>query len=122
MTELQRSEGELVHAERAPAAVRLAPFVDVYQNQDGYLVLADLPGVTRNDITIRLEDNELTVEATRPGLNRGGTEVPPKQYRRQFRVPEGIDAERVDARYEAGVLRVSLPRAEAKKPRQIEVH
>lgn len=121
MNELQNQDRELAINERAPAPVRLAPFVDVHQKQDGYLVLADLPGVTRSDIAIRLEDNELTVEATRPGRSLGGTEVPPKQYRRQFRVPEGIDATRVDARYESGVLRVTLPKAEAKKPRLIEV-
>lgn len=112
MTELQTT---------APAAVRIAPLVDVYQNQDGYLVVADLPGLTKEDIAIRLEDKELTVEATRPGRKYADAEVPPRLYRRQFRVPEGIDATRVDARYEAGVLRLSLPKAEAQKPRRIEV-
>lgn len=122
MNELQKTETQSpTHGERAPAPVRLAPFVDVHQNAEGYLVFADLPGLTRSDIQIRLEESDLTLEATRPGRRYGQTEIPPRLYRRQFRVPEGLDASRVDARYEAGVLRLFLPKAEAQKPRRIEV-
>lgn len=121
MTELQKHEETLTRNEPAPTPVRLAPFVDVYQNAEGYLVFADLPGLTRSDIQIRLEEADLTVEATRPGRRYGEAEIPPRHYRRQFRVPEGLDAARIDARYEAGVLRLYLPKAEAQKPRRIEV-
>lgn len=106
----------------------VAPFVDVYENDDELLLLADVPGVNPESVNVHLEKGQLTIEAerTRPTLRtaEGDAREPTQvtfQYRRAFTVPRGIDASKIDARLEAGVLHVRLPKSEQLKPRRIEV-
>jgi HSP20 family protein len=121
--EVKRSEREL-GAENVSARPAVAPFIDVYENEREILLLADLPGVAREDLSIRIEENELTLEARRATQAPGAplaTEFRPADYRRSFLLPQGIDREAVDARLAAGVLRLTLPKAAAARPRRIEV-
>jgi HSP20 family molecular chaperone IbpA len=89
----------------------IAPAVDVYENEDEFLVLADLPGIAQNDAEVTLEHDRLLLEAKGPG--RG--------YRREFVVPPSIESEKVSASMKAGVLTVHLPKRAPYKPRQIAV-
>lgn len=103
----------------------LAPLVDVYESADELLVVADLPGVTREGLTINLEKGELSIEGRRgdaaqlgPGADAAGL----PDLRRSFLVPQGIDAEKINADLKDGVLRIHLPKAAALKPRQIPIN
>ncbi|MEM1024506.1 MAG: Hsp20/alpha crystallin family protein [Myxococcota bacterium] len=90
--------------------------VDLLENERGTLILADLPGVTREALAVSLKDDELTIEGRR---HLGGETL---RLRRRFRVdPEAVDAETIVAKLEHGVLRLELPKPAAQQPRRIEV-
>lgn len=100
------------------------PPVDVYENADELLLVADVPGVTHDGIDIQLESDQLTIRARRSEDARGApvsAEYRPRDYLRAFAVPRGMDASKIDAQLTAGVLRLRLPKSELLKPRRIEV-
>jgi len=102
----------------------VAPLVDVYENRDEYLVVADLPGVQPEKLNVRLEKGELLVEGTTSESDLGspvGREFRPVDYRRLFLVPDAIHVEGVEARLTDGVLRVRIPKSEAVKPKKIQI-
>lgn len=102
----------------------VSPYVDVFENEHELLVIADLPGVSREDLEIRLDENELTIEARHRAAAPGNpirTEYRPSDFRRSFALPSGIDREAVDAQLADGVLRLKLPKEAALRPRRIEV-
>ena len=101
-----------------------APAVDIYENADELLLVADLPGVDKDELTIHFEKGQLTIEGRRKAGAEGAAraiEFRALDFRRTFSVPQGINAERIAADLAAGVLRVHLPKADALKPRQIPV-
>lgn len=111
--ELQERGGEVTR----PRAIRtLRPHVDAYENDDGLLLLADLPGVTSEDLDLEFDNGLLTLTGVRH--LRDDTTV---EYARRFNLPRDLDPDGVTARLEQGVLRVEIPRAEAYKPRRIQV-
>jgi HSP20 family protein len=95
-----------------------APPVDIFENKDEILILADVPGVSREGLSINLDREELTIDARRPEGQKGDKAF---DYRRVFVVPRGLDADKIDAKLESGVLRLTLPKPAALKPRQIQV-
>lgn len=102
----------------------VVPPVDVYENADELLLVADLPGATPDGIDIQLENGQLTIQAKRSDLSTTTplvTEYRPRDYFRSFSVPRGIDASKIAAQLTAGVLRLHLPKSESIKPRRIEV-
>ena len=96
----------------------VAPPVDIYENTDELLLVADLPGVAKDDLTIHFEKGQLTVEGRRRAENDDARAF---DYRRIFAVPQGIDAQGIGAELANGVLRVHLPKSAAVKPRQIAI-
>lgn len=102
----------------------IAPPVDIYENADEYLVLADLPGTRTEDVQIRFEDGELTIHAARPDLGAGeviGNEMPSADFFRRFQIPESVDVQKIDAKLQAGVLHLTLPKVSHVRPRKIAV-
>jgi HSP20 family molecular chaperone IbpA len=104
------------------------PRVDVFENEAEYLVVADIPGVAKEAIDVRFEDGELRLEAHRTpaGATATGGRVLAEEYRitdyrRAFSMPDGIDAERIEAELANGVLKVHLPKSAAKRARRIDV-
>jgi len=107
-----------------PRAVTLTPRVDVFETEDGFTVLADLPGVAPGDADIRFENGELTVHARRSTGHpqRGeGWEFEATNYFRSFRLSDEIAADRIEAELKNGLLTLKLPKVEAVKPRRIAV-
>lgn len=98
------------------------PPVDIYEEGDALIVLADLPGVSKDGLSVQVEQGILTIEGRverdTPGqlLNR---EFSYASFFRQFRITEAVDTEKIRARLANGVLRLELPKAEAAKPRRI---
>lgn len=103
----------------------IAPPVDVYENQDGLILVADMPGVLPESVDVHLEKGQLTIHAKRRDTAGAGTllaaEHRPRDYVRIFSVPQSIDPTKIDAQLNLGVLRLHLPKSEALKPRRIEV-
>ena len=108
-------------AERAA----VAPAVDVYENKEEILILADVPGVAKDAMNVHFEKGKLTLEARRADTKDLGrvlaAEYRPFDFRRTFAVPQGIDAEKIVAELKDGVLKVHLPKAAALKVRQIPI-
>jgi HSP20 family molecular chaperone IbpA len=101
----------------------VAPRVDVYENDAEYLVLADLPGVAQEALSLRLDKRELTLEAqVTPQKGESLlTEFAPTAWRRVFTVPRNVEVDAIGASLNHGVLTLRLPKAERHKPRQIPV-
>ena len=101
-------------------AVSLAPRVDIFESEDELVLVADMPGVPKDALSVHLEGSELTIEGVQPAteLDFG---LRPVAFSRAFRVPNTVDANGVSAKLANGVLRVHLAKAEAAKPRQIKV-
>ena len=100
------------------------PRVDVYENEKEILLLADLPGVTKDDLVIQADGDTLTLEARRSGAASGtalATEYEPVDFSRTFTISQVIDKDRIEAKLDAGVLRLHLPKQSAQTPRKIPV-
>ena len=103
------------------------PAVDIYETSDAYVLHADLPGLKKEDIEVQVLENQITIRGTRkrayPTEEKGFRryERAEGRFERNFRIREGIDAGKVEATFENGVLTLSLPKPEEAKPRQIEV-
>ncbi|MGV3760709.1 MAG: Hsp20/alpha crystallin family protein [Actinomycetota bacterium] len=100
--------------------------MDAYRHGDHFYVHLDLPGVDPESIDLTVEKNVLTVSAERRWSREDGTQVvvserPQGSFTRQLFLGEGLDADRIDARYENGVLTVSIPVAEQAKPRKVSI-
>lgn len=101
--------------------------MDAYRRQDSFLLQLDLPGVSPDSIDLTVEENVLTISAERPAPPKGEdvesviAERTFGTFSRQVVLGKTLDAERIEANYENGVLTVAIPVAEQAKPRRIEV-
>ncbi len=129
--EMDRLMNELSRPARAwkdTLSYGLAPAADVVETAADWRIALDLPGLTPEAITVDVKDGNLTVRAERkqPAGTEGHTwhrsERPYGTFFRSFSLPATIDAGRVEARYESGVLTVVLPKREEAKPRTIQVN
>jgi HSP20 family molecular chaperone IbpA len=99
------------------AAVRaVLPRVDVYENPEELLLVADVPGATASSVNVRLEEAVLTLGAEYTRVDGSIT-----RYQRAFQVPDTIDADQITAELKDGVLQVHLRKLERAKPRTIAV-
>src|SRR5689334_13038718 len=117
-TETKMNKRETNVPEKMAQRATVAPAVDIFENKEELLILADLPGVAKDDLSIQFDKGHLTLEGR---LKEFGPDEEPFDYRRTFVVPQGIDAEKIAANLQNGVLRVTLPKPAAMKPRQIAV-
>ena len=110
-------------ATREPTRYQVPP-VDIYEDEDGLALVFDMPGLEREDLDIRVEDDVLTIKGTvtkEDGPLPDHQEFRLRDYFRQFRLTDAVDQERIGAELSNGVLTVGLPRSERLKPRRIEV-
>jgi len=103
----------------------LAPEVNIFETKDGFVLEAEMPGVNKDGLEITLEGNTLTLVGRRnaefPGTEVVYRESKPADFRRVFELDPAIDAGKINARIDQGVLTLSLPKAEKVKPRKIVV-
>ncbi|HEV2767595.1 MAG TPA: Hsp20/alpha crystallin family protein [Acidimicrobiales bacterium] len=100
--------------------------MDAYRENEHFVVHFDLPGVDPESIDLTVEKNALTVKAERSWQAGDGIDVlvaerPQGSFSRQLFLGEGLDPDRIEARYDEGVLTVTIPVAERAKARKIEV-
>jgi HSP20 family protein len=101
--------------------------IDVIRKKDDIEVKASIPGVNPEEIEVTIEDNVLTLKALRKTETEGEEaaylvrERPTGSFYRALRLPDTVDTNKIESRYENGVLTILLPKAEEKKPKQIQV-
>ena len=111
--------------ERATAV--WAPRTDLAETDNAYRILLDVPGMTKEDLTINYQDNQLTVSGERKAETRNEGENFVRVERafghfyRAFTLPKTVQDDAIAAEYEDGVLTITVPKAEEEKPRRIEV-
>lgn len=110
-----------------PRGPALMPPVDVIEDATGLTLYADLPGVPREQLHLRVEGDQLMIEADLvlalpEGMEPSHAEVRHSRYRRAFTLSSELDADRVNAEFNQGVLRVRIPKAEHAQPRRITVN
>ncbi len=121
------------------------PMVDVHETATSYLIDAELPGVKRDDVNISFEDGVLSIAGERNYEYESRAESPEEveaaggvhegtrvnchrmerfygKFHRTFTFPTTVDPDAINARFDAGVLRVTVPKSDAVKPRQISIN
>ncbi len=124
--ELQKKEKQKIEAksEVIKEDAFFTPDVDIYENDDGIILIADMPGTASDDVDIHVEGNELKIQGKVAAKAPGSPLI--EEYRsgdhsRLFALSDIIDQENIQASIKEGVLRVELPRAQGAKPRKIAV-
>ena len=113
----------------APSLSAWTPAIDIRETKNEFLVRAELPGLTKADVEITVENGVLSLsgekkEECEEGSAESGRYVLERRYgrfQRNFNLPRGIDAEKVRAEFSDGVLTITLPKLAAAKPRQIKI-
>lgn len=121
LSQFDRLASSVFDTGRAP---RLMP-VDLFRDGDSYVLSADLPGIDPGSVDVDVDGQLLTIRAERHAPSEQVKwlthERPYGSYMRQFTLGDGVDAERITANYEHGVLSVIVPMAERSKPRKIQI-
>lgn len=113
--------------DQALFSANFIPPVDVYEDDQNITVQAELPGVKESDVNVRLDNNVLTLSGERKLENEEKKdnfhriERSYGRFTRSFTLPAGIDPESVNAEFENGVLKVTIPKREEAKSRQIKI-
>ncbi|HLP09264.1 MAG TPA: Hsp20/alpha crystallin family protein [Opitutaceae bacterium] len=95
--------------------------VDLYEDKDNTYVRAELPGVDRKAISVEMVNDYLTISGSRQTFGADGKETAAAEFSRSIAIPESVQADKVSAAYENGVLTVTLPKREEAKPRKVSV-
>jgi HSP20 family molecular chaperone IbpA len=122
----QGSPGAVSRRSEDMQAMMLVPAVDIFETAAGVTLWADLPGVPRENLEVNVHDSSLRIEGeavvpTPAGLHVQHAEVRQPRYARSFTLSPDLDASRVEANLQDGVLKLTIPRREEAKPRRIDV-
>lgn len=120
------SDKQTISGEHSKELETLLPRVDVFEDKDGILLVADLPGVPKDKLELRVDNDTLTVEgeiATNmpEDMEAVYAEVRLACYRRAFTLSSELDTARIDAQFRDGVLNLRIPKHAHAQPRQIKV-
>lgn len=127
-TTIQKQEAqELEGVERTRTRRVYIPRVDIFETGEAVVLLADMPGVSEEDVDVTLEKNVLTITgyvqaSEREGYSLAYSEYSEGDYERTFVLSDEVDRSRIEATMKDGVLKLLLPKSEALKTRKIEVH
>lgn len=106
---------------------RWMPAMDLLESGDDFVLKADLPGLSEEDVTIELEDSTLTISGERKAEHQAEgegyyrVERSTGAFSRSLTLPKGVDPEAVNARFDRGVLEVRIPKPAERKPRRISI-
>jgi HSP20 family protein len=111
-----------------PAGVRRwIPAMDLVETDEDFVLRADLPGLSEDEVKIELEDNVLTVSGERKSEHEDRTEGYYRverasgSFSRSLTLPEGVNAEAIKANFDKGVLEIRIPKPEARKPQKVAI-
>jgi HSP20 family protein len=111
----------------ADSSGRWAPLVEVFERGDDMVIRAEIPGVDRDSVEVRVENDTLTLEGERKrdaDLTEGRSYRSERIYgafTRRFKLPTTVDSSKISATHKDGVLELVLPQAESSKPRRVEI-
>ena len=128
-TELARKDESAVtrrEDDQAQRRITLLPPVDIFENSQGVTLWADLPGVTKDRLDVKVHDGNLYIEAeavvpTPSGLRLQHAEIRQPHFARVFSLGADFDASKIEANLKDGVLKLTIPRRDEARPRRIEV-
>lgn len=106
---------------------RWIPAMDVVETEGGYVLRADLPGMSESDVKVELDDNVLTISGERKSEHEQRSqgyyrvERASGSFSRSLTLPEGVDADDIQASFDNGVLEVQIPKPEQSKPRKVQI-
>lgn len=110
---------------RTPDSNSRVPAVDVYEREDGMVLLADLPGVDESGLEVEVEEQILKIDGRRAALGEDVTvhrdELGEGSFHREFRLSEDLDPSGIQATLRNGVLRLEIPKSERLRPRSIPI-
>lgn len=104
------------------------PSIDVSENEQGYEITADLPGLKPEDVSVELHENQLTISGKRESQEEEKDKTFHRverrygEFRRVVSLPTQVDEHKIAAQYQNGVLKISLPKSEKLKPTRIQVN
>jgi HSP20 family protein len=107
---------------------RWIPAMDLVETPDQFVLRADLPGISEKDVKIELENNVLTVSGERKSEHESKgegfyrVERASGAFSRSLTLPEGVDPDQIDARFDKGVLEVRIPKPEQRKPHRVAIN
>jgi HSP20 family protein len=106
--------------------ITLTPAVDIYEDSQGVTLWADLPGVTKDKLDVKVHDSSLSIEAeavvtTPANLRLQHAEVREPHFARTFTLSPDFDTSKIEASLQDGVLKLTIPRRDEARPRRIEV-
>ncbi|MDW3687808.1 Hsp20/alpha crystallin family protein [Cupriavidus sp. CV2] len=112
--------------ERSTPTMTLLPAVDIVEDSSGVTLWADLPGVTKDKLAVNVHDGNLHIEAeavvpTPPGLRVQHAEIRQPHFARAFSLSPDLDASKIEANLQDGVLKLTIPRRDEARPRRIAV-
>jgi HSP20 family protein len=123
--QVTRTEEEPLVPEEHMEEPVFSPQVDIVEKKDSVVILADMPGVSKENVDVVLEKGVLTIEGRveeqEPDLELQRQEYQVGTFHRRFAVGEGLDVENVEATMEDGVLRLSISKSEHYQPRRIQI-
>jgi len=104
----------------------LLPPVDIYEDETGFTLTADLPGVSKDRLGVKVNGDNLLIEGevsvpAPQGMELLYAEVPASTYRRSFTLSRELDASKIEASLKDGVLKLRIPKTEEARPRKIEI-
>jgi len=113
-------------APQAEAEASLLPLVDIYEDASGFTLRADLPGVSRERLSIQVDGNDLTIEGDATidmpeDMDAIYADVASTHYRRRFTLSSELATDQIDAKMNDGVLTLKIPKRAELQPRKIEV-
>lgn len=111
---------------RTESATTMLPPVDIFEDETGFTVIADMPGVSKDRLDVRVTGDSLVIDGTALAPVTGSVEllygeVQNPQYRRSFTLSRELDPGKIEATLHNGVLRLRVPKAEEARPRRITV-
>ncbi|KVE24558.1 heat-shock protein [Burkholderia singularis] len=126
LTQPQRSAVTRTQGGQPAHRTAVTPAVDIYENSHGVTLWADLPGVTKDKLDVRVHDDNLSIEAeaivpTPANLQLQHAEVREPHFSRTFTLSPDFDTAKIEASLQDGVLKLTIPRREEARPRRIEV-
>lgn len=125
--QLDRIFEDMIHRTRLGEVESWYPVVDLMENKDEYTLVAELPGMTKDDVKITLNDNVLTLRGEKKADSQAKDENWHRiertygTFERSFALTSTVDRDKVKARFENGVVRITLPKAESSRTREISI-
>jgi HSP20 family protein len=127
MEQMRREMDRMMGEENAASASDWVPAVDIKEDKNGFIIIADLPGIAPGNIDIHAENGMLTIQGERESTKneeRQGYKRIERSYGnffRRFTLPDSADTDRISAKGENGVLTITIPKREEIQPRKITV-